>query len=71
MNIKCRLARFDHKYVFLLFFMCSFIIYACPNFLTTCTLMFTFMNPERFLQFHPTVMLVAYFNSCFIMIRQN
>jgi hypothetical protein len=25
----------------------------------------------RFLQFHPTVMLAAYVNSCFIIIRQN
>jgi hypothetical protein len=27
--------------------------------------------PPRFPQSHPTVMLVAYFNSCFIIIRQN
>jgi len=29
------------------------------------------LNSQRFLQLHPTVMLVAYVNSCFIIIRQN
>ena len=29
------------------------------------------LNSRRFLQFHPTVMLVDYANSCFIIIRQN
>ena len=29
------------------------------------------LNSRCFLQFHPTVMLVAYVNSCFIIIRQN
>ena len=29
------------------------------------------LNSQRFLQFHPTVMSVAYFISCFIIIRKN
>jgi hypothetical protein len=29
------------------------------------------LNSQRFLQFHPTVILVAYVNSCFIIIRQS
>ena len=29
------------------------------------------LNSQRFLQFHPTVMSVAYVNSCFNIIRQN
>ena len=29
------------------------------------------LNSQRFRQFHPTVMSVSYFISCFITIRQN
>ena len=29
------------------------------------------LNSQRFLQFHPTVMLVAYINSCFILMRKT
>jgi hypothetical protein len=29
------------------------------------------LNSQRFLQFHPTAMLVTYGTSCFIIIRQN
>jgi hypothetical protein len=29
------------------------------------------LNSQRFLQFHPTVILVAYVNSCFIIIHRK
>ena len=63
------------------FFVCSLslgiINYACPNFRTTwamalmLALLSISLNSQRFLQFHPTVMLVAYVNSCFNIICQN
>ena len=75
MSIKRRLVRFDQeKRVFSLsFFMYSLspiiINYACPNCRTKCAM--SLVNSQRFLLFHPTVMLIAYVNCCFIIIRQN
>ena len=52
------------------------IDYACPNFRTTCALPLMLTLQHEFdlspiLQFHPTIRLVAYVYSCFIIIRQN
>ena len=40
MSIQRRMARFDPKTVYFrcVFFTCSFINYACPNFRTTCAM---------------------------------
>jgi len=65
------------KRVFSLFFVYilspSIINYAYPNFQIHARWHFSMClnSQQRFLQFHPTVMLVAYVNYCFIIIRQN
>ena len=77
MSMKGRLARFDQKTCVFVVFLCT----ACPPaslimhvpisevharwHFSMC------LNSQRFLQFHPTAMLVAYANSCYIIIRQN
>ena len=79
MSIKSRLRRFDKaKRVFSRFVLCVHLVshiiinYACHNSISElhaqCRMS---LNSQRFLQFHPTVMLVVYVNSCFIIIRQN
>ena len=79
-SIKRCLARFHQNVYFRCFFVCSLspsiINYACPNLHTTCTMALIFcfstsLNSQRFLPFHLKVMLVAYVNSCFIIICQN
>jgi len=75
--IKGRLARFDQK-------TCIFDVFLCTACLPASLTMHVpisevharwhfsmCLNSQRFLQFHPKVMLVAYVNSCFIIIRQN
>ena len=64
-------------FVFFVFFcVCSLspsiINYVYPNFRTTCAMASAWVwTLKRFLQFHPTVMLVVYVTSCFIIIHQN
>jgi hypothetical protein len=57
----------------------NIINHASPNFQTTelhtqwhwCLHFRMSLNSQRYLQFHPTVILMAYVNSCFIIICQN
>ena len=74
MSIQCRLVRLDYKGVISLIFVYrlspSIINYGWPKFRTTCAIVFQ-QEFELLLQFHPTVILMANVNSCFIIIRQN
>ena len=72
MRIKCCFARFEQKTCILVIFcVCrlspGIFNYACPNFRNTCvngtdvyTLNSMSLISQRFFQFHPTNMLVAY-----------
>jgi len=81
MRIKHRLARFDQKTCIFVMFLCavclpsSLIMHVPISELHAqwhwCLHFRMSLNSQRFLQFHPTVMLMAYDNSCFIIIRQN
>ena len=78
MSIQRRLVKFDQKTcIFVCSLSPSIIIMhvpiselhaQCSDAYTSCGIS---LNSQRFLQFHPTVMLVVYVNSCFIIIRQN
>ena len=83
MSIKRRLTWFDQKQH--VYFRCFFVCVAClPVSLIMhvlisevhaqwhwCLHFSMSLNSQRFLQFHPTVMSVAYFISCFITIRKH
>jgi uncharacterized membrane protein YesL len=83
MSIKRRLMWFDQKQH--VYFRCFFVCAAClPVSLIMhvlisevhaqwhwCLYFSMSLNFQRFLHFHPTVMSVAYFISCFITIRKN
>ena len=79
MGIKLFVVRFHQKtciFVVISIFVCSLsqsiIDYACPNFQATSEWhLIMSLSCQWFLQFHPKVLLVAYVNSCFIIIRQN
>ena len=62
------------------FFVCFFVFFVCVCNVPIselhaqwhwCLHFSMSLNFQRFLQFHPTIILVAYFNSCFIIVRQT
>ena len=76
MSIKRRLARLDKKTCISVVFLCaaclpaSLIIHVPISEINAQWHFSMSLNSQRFLQFHPTAILVAYANSCFIIIRQ-
>jgi hypothetical protein len=75
MSIKRRLVRFDQKTCsFVVFFVCAAALLIMHVPISELHAQWHYsmsLHSQRFLQFHPTVMLVTYGNSCFIIIRQN
>ena len=75
-HIKRRLTRFDQKRAFRCFLCAaclpaSLLMHVPISQLHAQWHFSTRLNSQRFLQFHPTVKMVACVNFCFIIIRQN